>query len=71
MKFIHTPAIQHEVNMQVRIEPNDDGSYTAWFFGESHNGSESECCAWLDAQSKSVEIVGEVRSPQLPTGRTE
>ncbi len=38
----------------VRIERNDDGTYTAWIFSTSHTGSYEECKGWLAGHGECV-----------------
>jgi hypothetical protein len=38
----------------VRIEPNRDGSYTAWIFSTSHTGSYDSCKSWLAGHGESL-----------------
>lgn len=38
----------------VRIEPNGDGTYTAWIFSTSHRGTYDECKAWIHAHGESL-----------------
>ena len=38
----------------VRLEPNGDGTYTAWIYSTSYTGSHEQCKTWLAVHGESL-----------------
>jgi|GEM_PF-4051025 hypothetical protein len=38
----------------VRIEPNGDGTYTAWIYSTNFTGTYDQCKAWVQAHGENI-----------------
>lgn len=38
----------------VRLEPNSDGTYTAWIYCTSFTGSREQCIHWLAGHGEAI-----------------